>query len=52
MKRGLFAANRKPIPGAKTVKVVVVVRLHYYLSGEELLGAVPNRRASLRGQTT
>jgi hypothetical protein len=37
-KRGLFAANRKPIPGAKTVKVVVVVGLHYYLPGEELVG--------------
>jgi len=31
MKRGPFAANRKPIAGAKTVKVVVIVQLHYYL---------------------
>jgi len=38
MKRGSFAANRKPISGVKTVKVVVVVRLHYYLPGEELVG--------------
>jgi len=38
MKRGSFAANRKPISGSKTVKVVVVVRLHYYLPGEELVG--------------
>jgi len=31
MRRGRVAANRKPIAGAKTVKVVVVVPLHYYL---------------------
>src|SRR6266404_856762 len=44
MKRGPFAANRKPIAGAKTVKVVVIVQLHYYLPEK------PCRRCSRIGE--
>jgi hypothetical protein len=40
MRCGIFAANRKPIPGANTVKVVVTVPQHHYLPGRKFLDAV------------
>jgi hypothetical protein len=33
------AANRKPIAGARAVKVVANGWLHYYLPGQKLVGA-------------
>jgi len=50
MRRGRFAANRKPIAGAKTVKVVVVVPQYYYVPAGKLVGAVREPGASHRGQ--
>jgi len=50
MRRGPFAANRKPIAGAKTVKVVVVVPQYYYVPAGKLVGAVREPGASHRGQ--
>jgi hypothetical protein len=50
MRRGQLAANRKPIAGAKTVKVVVVVRRYYYLPGKELVNAIRQPGASYHGQ--
>ena len=49
MRRGRFAANRKPIAGAKTVKVVVVAPQYYYVPLVRLVGAVREPGASHRG---